>query len=185
VAERASTWADVEEAVAELHVAVSAEVAAEQRKRGGQPGAANQFWRGGRSVASNGYVLIRVGKEHHLADVRGYAYEHRLVAETKLGRRLEIGEQVHHIDRNKQNNAPENLEIEVSIAHHRVEHRTKARVAPLRMPGEANPQIECACGCGMKLDRFDAQGRPRLFISGHNITRDQKTGRLSARRARP
>lgn len=44
------------------------------------------MWKGGRSIASNGYVLVRVGKKHHLADVRGYAYEHRIVAEQKLGR---------------------------------------------------------------------------------------------------
>lgn len=83
----------------------------------------NGFWKGGRSVASNGYVLIRVGKGHHLADVRGYAYEHRLVAEEKLGRRLAPKELVHHIDGNKQNNHPSNLEVEPSHAHHRKEHR--------------------------------------------------------------
>ena len=54
-------------------------------KWGGQFGEVNGQWKGGRTVASNGYILIRVGKEHHLADVRGYAYEHRLIAETKLG----------------------------------------------------------------------------------------------------
>lgn len=42
-------------------------------------------WKGGRSIASNGYMLVRVGLSHHLADVRGYAYEHRLVAEQKIG----------------------------------------------------------------------------------------------------
>src|SRR4051812_41815968 len=45
----------------------------------------NPNWRGGRSIASNGYIIVRVGVGHHLADVRGYAYEHRLVAEQKLG----------------------------------------------------------------------------------------------------
>ena len=49
-------------------------------------GKKNGMWKGGRSVASNGYVLIRVGMDHHLADVRGYAYEHRLVAEKKIRR---------------------------------------------------------------------------------------------------
>lgn len=53
-----------------------------------QRGSLNANWRGGRSIASNGYVLIRVGTGHHLADVRGYAYEHRVVAENSLGRRL-------------------------------------------------------------------------------------------------
>lgn len=74
-------------------------------------GPQNGNWKGGRSVASNGYVLVRVGKDHHLADVRGYAYEHRLNAELMLGRRLEPDEQVHHIDGDKANNATSNLMV--------------------------------------------------------------------------
>src|SRR5205809_93254 len=35
-----------------------------------------------------GYILLFVGKDHHLADVRGYAYEHRIVAEQAIGRQL-------------------------------------------------------------------------------------------------
>lgn len=54
-------------------------------------GAKNGFWKGGRTVASNGYVLVRVGTDHHLADVRGYVYEHRLIAEQKIGRHLRAG----------------------------------------------------------------------------------------------
>jgi hypothetical protein len=48
-----------------------------------QTGPKNGMWRGGKSLASNGYILIRVGNDHPLADVRGYAYEHRLVAQEK------------------------------------------------------------------------------------------------------
>src|SRR5438270_581164 len=69
---------------------------------------ANSNWRGGRSLASNGYILIRVGKGHPQADVRGYAYEHRLVAARKLGRWLRPGEQVHHKNGIKTDNDPEN-----------------------------------------------------------------------------
>lgn len=126
----------------------------------------NGMWRGGRSLASNGYVLIRVGVDHHLADVRGYAYEHRLVAEAKLGRRLLPGEQVHHIDHDKVNNAPENLEVLASLAEHRSRHRSGA--SSLRLPTEANPAVGCACGCGRQIETFDQWGRRRRFISGHN-----------------
>jgi hypothetical protein len=52
--------------------------------RRGNFGPKNGFWKGGKSIASNGYMLIRVGVNHHLSDVRGYAYEHRLVAEQKI-----------------------------------------------------------------------------------------------------
>lgn len=123
-------------------------------------------WQGGRVVASNGYVLIHVGKEHHLADVRGYAYEHRLVAEQKIGRTLREGEVVHHIDENKQNNDPSNLEVVAGIAEHRFHHRRLNR--GLQLPKESNPTIQCACGCGRSFSKYDDSGRPRKFISGHN-----------------
>jgi hypothetical protein len=126
----------------------------------------NSNWRGGRSIASTGYILVRVGTDHHLADVRGYAYEHRLVAEQKLGRRLLPGEIPHHIDGNKANNDPDNLEIVASAAEHRLHHRKNG--SNRRLPGKPNPVIECACGCGETFRRFDAHGRPRAFMSGHN-----------------
>jgi hypothetical protein len=130
------------------------------------PGDRNPNWRGGQSIASNGYVLVRVGKGHHLADVRGYAYEHRLVAEAKLGRRLKHGEIAHHIDGNRQNNAPSNIEVMPSIHHHRQEH---SRRKDTRGPGEANPVIACACGCSGTFAQFDESGRPRRYLTGHNL----------------
>ncbi len=130
-------------------------------------GEANPNWRGGRVLASNGYMLVRVGLDHHLADVRGYAYEHRVVAEETLGRRLQPGEVVHHIDHDKTNNAPNNLQV-CTGAEHRAEHRSPG--SALRLPGEPNHVIECACGCGEQFDRFDDAGRPRRFVPGHNAT---------------
>jgi len=58
------------------------------------PGRKNPNWKGGRTIASNGYVLVKVGPSHHLADIRGYAYEHRVNAEIMLGRPLAKGERV-------------------------------------------------------------------------------------------
>lgn len=139
-------------------------------------GPKNGFWKGGRSVASNGYVLIRVGLKHHLADVRGYAYEHRLVAEKILGRRLRRGEQVHHKDKNKANNKPSNLEIHKDQHSHFFEHRK--RESGKRAPGEKNRIIACRCGCGGRLKKFDYQGRPRRFIYPHHC-------RLGLRRGGP
>lgn len=130
-----------------------------------QTGAKNGQWRGGRVVASNGYVLLRV-PGHHLADKRGYVYEHRLVAETKLGRRLESNEIAHHVNGVKTDNRPENIEVLPSIAHHRREHGNRRGA---RAPGESNPTLACACGCGSFLPKFDAYGRPRRFVSGHNL----------------
>ncbi|WP_205522805.1 HNH endonuclease signature motif containing protein [Myxococcus eversor] len=128
-------------------------------------GARNPNWKGGRSLASNGYVLIRVGVGHPAADVRGYAYEHRLVAEQVLGRPLLEGEQVHHKDGDKQNNAPANLEV-LTQHEHRAEHRKHER--GLRVPGGPNPLVQCACGCGSTFPKYDGCNRPRRYVSGHN-----------------
>ncbi len=132
-------------------------------------GASNPNWKGGRLIASNGYILIRVGTDHHLSDVRGYAYEHRLFAEEKIGRRLRPREQVHHIDGNRGNNALENIEVMETLAHHLVNHRKTGKKR--RLPGEPNIKILCACGCGKRFLVYDTSGRPRFFVSGHNTRR--------------
>lgn len=130
-------------------------------------GSKNGMWRGGRSIASNGYVLIRIGRDHHLADSRGYAYEHRVVAESVIGRPLLKGEQVHHRNGDKTDNRPENLEVTATIAEHRAHHRGAG--SRRRLPGQQNDLVRCACGCGQRLDRFDRDGRPRRYVSGHNL----------------
>ena len=129
-------------------------------------GGKNNMWNGGRSVTRHGYVLVRVGMNHHLADVRGYAYEHRVVAEKKVGRRLVSGEQIHHMNGDRGDNRPENLEVVGSIAEHRVLHRKRTSIR--RLPGEDNPEISCMCGCGAVFPKYDSTGRPRKVVSGHN-----------------
>lgn len=128
-------------------------------------GQENPNWKGGRSVASNGYVLIK-RPGHPMADVRGYVYEHRLVASEMLGRLLEPGEQVHHRNEIKTDNRPENLMVAGSHLEHFVEHRIRQ---DLRKPGEENPVVSCACGCGGLFLKYDAERRPRRYVSGHNM----------------
>lgn len=48
---------------------------------------------------------------------RRWVYKHREMVEETLGRKLFFGEQVHHIDGNVLNNAPENLEIVYAGEH--------------------------------------------------------------------
>lgn len=61
-------------------------------------------------------------------DARGYTkcfgkHEHRLVAESILCRPLERGEVVHHIDKNKRNNSPDNLVVFKNQAEHARYHK--------------------------------------------------------------
>ena len=67
-------------------------------------------------------------RQAHLQDEhngRTYAkfhgrHEHRLVAESLLGRKLKRGEVVHHIDGDKRNNHPENLMVMTAVEHNRL-----------------------------------------------------------------
>jgi HNH endonuclease len=128
-------------------------------------------WKGGRRIATSGYVSVRVGKAHHLSDSTGYAYEHRVVAEQKIGRRLKPREEVHHIDGNKTNNSPDNLEVFTIRVHRSIHRRPNSK---LRLPGQLNPTIICGCGCGKTLKLFDKFGRPRHFIYRHSLGRGKK-----------
>lgn len=55
-------------------------------------------------------------------------HEHRVVAEQMLGRPLQRGEIVHHIDGNKHNNDPSNLRV-MSQADHLRLHRAEMEMA--------------------------------------------------------
>ena len=85
-----------------------------------QRGVNSPKWRGGRMTDKDGYILI-LQTDHPHANRHGYVREHRLVMEQKLGRHLLPTEVVHHIDGNRANNHPENLEVFASNAQHLAE----------------------------------------------------------------
>ena len=84
----------------------------------------NNNWKGGKALSGKGYVLIR--KEGHpTASKRGkYVREHVLVMEKKIGRYLQEGEIVHHINGIKSDNRLENL-ILMKTGKHSSLHRKK------------------------------------------------------------
>ena len=66
-------------------------------------------WKGGKKY-QNGYILIHK-PDHPNSISYGYIFEHRLVMEEYLGRYLEKGEVVHHINSKRNDNRIENLEL--------------------------------------------------------------------------
>lgn len=78
-------------------------------------------WKPGGSVASNGYVKVRVGKGHPLADPNGYAYEHHVVWCAAGRSRPAKGEIIHHRNGDKTDNRIENLEL-MERGTHNAEH---------------------------------------------------------------
>jgi hypothetical protein len=68
-------------------------------------------WKGGRRPTAKGYVRI-YAPDHPNADRTGYVLEHRLVVEQEIGRLLhQRSENVHHLNGNRGDNRPENLEL--------------------------------------------------------------------------
>jgi hypothetical protein len=78
-------------------------------------GADHHNFKGGH-INSSGYrVISRLGKHNLL--------EHRVIAEQKIGRPLQKGEVVHHVDGNRLNNHPDNLQVMTQAEHGRLENR--------------------------------------------------------------
>jgi hypothetical protein len=81
-------------------------------------------------VDSFGYVQVWCGRgEGSRGRKDGYRLQHHLVIEDSLGRPLEKGEIVHHIDGNKLNNSIDNLYLCKSVAEHRQIHAQLENVA--------------------------------------------------------
>ena len=97
-------------------------------------GAASATWKGGLQKSGNGAIQT-VAHGNPRADVRGRMYEHVLVAERALGHALPAGAVVHHQNRDRTDNRPENLVVCESQAYHLLVHR---RLRAYRACGHAD-----------------------------------------------
>ncbi|MBW5800674.1 HNH endonuclease signature motif containing protein [Halomonas elongata] len=88
----------------------------------------------GEIITHNGYRMVRAPDGHPHADSKGYVREHRLVMERKLGRYLEPGEVVHHINEDKLDNRPENLGLMELGEHTSFHHTGKVGRGPDKRP---------------------------------------------------
>lgn len=64
------------------------------------------------------YREIKISGNTDLTRPNGMVLEHRYVAEQALGRSLKPEEVVHHIDKDRRNNKPENLVVFATLSDH-------------------------------------------------------------------
>lgn len=134
-------------------------------------GANSWSWKGGRRISSAGYAEIFL-PNHHRARGNGYVFEHILVAEKLLGRKLVKGEDVHHKDENKENNSPDNLQILSKSKHSSLHGKNKIRhgkyiACPVcgedfyAKASHVQKRTTCSIGCASELFRRYYTGKPR------------------------
>lgn len=78
-----------------------------------------RYWHNkGYRTYMRGYRKIMAPENHPYSDKDGYVLEHRLVMEAHIGRYLQPGEVVHHINGKRDDNRIENLQLRVSRKDH-------------------------------------------------------------------
>lgn len=90
-------------------------------------GADHPRWNGKRIISSHGYVKVRVGRGHPLADPNGYAYEHLIVWVAAGNELPSSSEIIHHCNDDKTDNRLENLQLLTRAEHNRLHNQAKSR----------------------------------------------------------
>jgi len=102
----------------DFHAVACRKCAAPSIGHKGKKGPNHPTWKGGSRVSEDGYIRS-YAPDHPWPRKSGYVFEHVRVMELQIGRRIALNEVVHHKDHNRQNNALENLELQLAGAHSR------------------------------------------------------------------
>lgn len=129
----------------------------------------NHKWKGGKSKTKEGYMLVLAPGEG--SGVKRYVYEHRLVIQRHLGRRLTKDEAVHHIDGDRLNNSIENLLL-ISYQDHAKHHHPLNAVWALKydrcVQCGTNEIKHCCHGLCRKCHRRDRTEKERKAKNGRS-----------------
>lgn len=107
--------------------------------------AAALWYKGGYTCKAPGGYIREYNPFHPYGSRRGLVMQHRLVVERKIGRILSRSEVVHHLDGDRTNNHPDNLELMENQSHHiKHEHKEKRNARYLRDPGIVQRVLEAA-----------------------------------------
>lgn len=108
-------------------------------------------WKGGRSKSKGYYWAFVPEKGHPSSGYRKKMFEHKIVMEAYLGRRLRQNEVVHHKNHKRDDNRIENLEVMDRRCHSRLHmlgtkmpEEIKAKLSRIRQgqnQGESHPQF--------------------------------------------
>jgi hypothetical protein len=91
----------------------------------------NPSWKGG-TLVDHGYVYVRSPGHHRARGGGGYVKRADLVAEKEIGRPLTHSEVVHHKNRIRDDDSPENLQVLTKVEHDRLHANERAELRRIR-----------------------------------------------------